>query len=840
MRSFRTFALSLAAAACLVLLAVGLLAGSSQAAAWSSTREYFEMMDPKFTQFTGAPGEVTRGTGFKPYMRYRTFAEPRLDPATGSMTPGARWEVFQQMKAIEQQYGSRSETWFSLGPINVAGRCLAIEVHPTNPEIAWAGFASSGFWKTTNGGSTWTPLGDYLPTLSVGAIEVDPADPDRIWIGTGEGWGNVDAIHGVGVLVSHDGGVTFEPTGYTYAMSSGRDVYELEYNPATGTLMVAADNGLWRSTDGGATFTAIYDIGQWHDVELKPGSTSIMYASSRQWADFGFYRSTDDGATWTRITDGTPTELVQNNRFALSPSNPEVVYWAIDRGNDTMNIYKSTNGGTSFTNVFSGTHYGSQGWYDLTIDVDPQNANRVFSGGVYYYRSTNGGASFTTHAGNVHVDFHAGAWSPSHPTHFWVGSDGGVWRSTNSGDTFVDKNTGLTTLQFYAINHSDSMPTRALGGTQDNGTYLYNNNLNWDYILGGDGFFCEVDRTKPDTLYGEVYYGNHYRSVNGGQTMAPKNSGINEQGPWSTPTHMDFNDPAIIWTAHNTRIFRTTNSMNLWTYMNNPSGLGGGRSIHQCRAHPEVVVVVSGARVWLTTDNGTNWINRTSGLVTANTISDVHVHPTDPNTFVITCQTYSSNVNQVHKTTDQGLTWFPIDEGLPNEPCNTIEMDPQNPDWYFLGTDLGVYVSFDAGANWLPFNTGLPHVVVADLRIHNTARLLRAGTHGRGLWEVDISTLSPTAVDEFQGKPVQPLTLRIFGTPATSQTTIRYGIREPGQVNLGLFDLQGREVRSLVNNFEYPIIGHVDVDVSDLPNGVYFARLRANGSEVSQKLVVQK
>jgi len=132
MRSFRTFALSLAAAACLVLLAVGLLAGSSQAAAWSSTREYFEMMDLKFTQFTGAPVEVTRGTGFKPYMRYRTFAEPRLDPATGSMTPGARWEVFQQMKAIEQQYGSRSETWFSLGPINVAGRCLAIEVHPTN------------------------------------------------------------------------------------------------------------------------------------------------------------------------------------------------------------------------------------------------------------------------------------------------------------------------------------------------------------------------------------------------------------------------------------------------------------------------------------------------------------------------------------------------------------------------------------------------------------------------------------------------------------------------------------------------------------------------------------
>lgn len=805
-----------------------------------STREYFDVMDRQYEHLTGAPGEVTRGTGFKPYQRFRWFAQNRLDPATGSMTPGARWGAYQQMKELEAQYGTRSETWFSLGPVNVAGRCLAIEVHPTDPDIVYAGFASGGIWKTTDAGTTWTPLGDYLPTLSVGAIEIDLDNPDRIWIGTGEGWGNVDAVHGVGVLVSTDGGTTFEPTGFNYEMSSGRDVYELEHNPTTGTLMVAADNGLWRSTDGGTSFTQLYSSGQWTDVELKPGSSTVMYASSHSWADFGFYRSIDDGATWERITNGTPTTLVQNNRFALTPDNPEVVYWAICRGTDNMGIWKSTDGGTSFSNVFNGNHYGGQGWYDLTVDVDPLDENHVFSGGVYYYRSTNGGTSFAEHAGNVHVDFHAGAWSPSDPTHFWVGSDGGVWQSTNSGLGFADRNTGLTTLQFYAVNHADSMPTRALGGTQDNGTYLYNNSLNWTYILGGDGFFTEVDRQNPNTLYGELYYGTHYRSLDGGVHMYPKNTGITEQGPWSTPTHMDFVNPATIWTAHNTKIYRTTNSMSQWVYMNNPTGLGGGRAIHQCRAHPEVVVVCGGSKVWLTTDNGTTWIDRTSGLITTNTISDVHVHPTDPNIIVLTLQTYSSTVHQVYRTVDQGLHWEPIDATLPDEPANTIEIDPQHPTWYFLGTDLGVYVSFDAGGSWLPFNTGLPHVVVSDLRIHDSARLLRAGTHGRGLWEVDISNLSASAVDDDGRVAVQPLALRIYGNPAADQVTIRYGLRAAGQATLGIFDLEGREVRALVDRFEQPIVGHVDVDVSGLPNGVYFARLSANGAERTEKLIIQR
>jgi hypothetical protein len=278
--------------------------------------------------------------------------------------------------------------------------------------------------------------------------------------------------------------------------------------------------------------------------------------------------------------------------------------------------------------------------------------------------------------------------------------------------------------------------------------------------------------------------------------------------------------------------------MGSWTWMNNPTGLTGGRAIDQCRAHPEVVAVLGGSRVWLTTDGGTNWIDRTSGMISSATFSDIAVDPVDPNIMVVTNTTYSSSIPKVRKTTDQGLTWTAIDAGLPLEPANTIAIDPSYPSIYFLGTDLGVYVSLDAGASWTPFNTGLPHVVVSDLRVHDSARILRAGTHGRGLWEVDISDV-PTAVAE--GRPtVQPLTLRVFGNPAREEATLHFGIRSAGQVHLGLFDLQGREVRKLVDSFRYPIMDTVQLDVRDLPNGIYFARLESGGAQVTQKVVVEK
>ncbi len=819
------------------LVVLGQAAHGQSPKPWQTTREYFEIMDARYADLVGQPGEVTRGTGFKPYERYRWFAQNRIDETTGSMIPGVRWEAWQEMRELEQQYGTRSNTWYNLGPNNVAGRCLAIEVHPTDPYTVYAGFASSGLWKTTDAGLTWVPLGDYLPTLAIGAIEIDTSNPEHLYIGTGEGWGNIDAVHGVGLLESFDGGATFQTTGYTYAMSSGRDVFEIEYNPGTGTLMLAADNGLWRSTNHGASFTQIFTAGMWTDIEYRRGSTTTMYACGSGSTDAGFWISNDDGATWTKVTAGTPTNSVGNCRFALTAADPDYIYWGISRSDGTMlGIWKSTDGAASFTQIYSGDHYGSQGWYDLTIDVDPGNRDRVFSGGVQFYYSSNGGISFSQWANNIHVDHHATAWSPSAPTIFWVGTDGGCWRSTNAGNVFSARNTALTTMQFYAINHSISQPTRAMGGTQDNGTYRYDNNPNWTSILGGDGFHCEIDYTNPVKLYGELYYGNHYRSTNSGTNMVEANVGISEQGPWCTPTHMDYGDPETLWTAHNTKVYKTTNAMLNWSWVNNPLGLNVGRSIHQCRANPNFVVICGSARIWKSTDAGTTWTEITSGLYSGGSISDIHVHPTNPDIMVVTVQRYSSTIHQVHKTINGGQSWFAIDDGLPDEPANTIEIDPSYPDTYYLGTDLGVYVSFDAGTSWQPFNTGLPHVVVADLRVHDPARLLRAGTHGRGLWEVDISSFA--GVDE---RPqVENLTLQVFGNPSASSAVLRFGTHRPGDVKIGLYDGQGRLVRPVLEQSQPAIVSNHDLDLSGLPAGVYFARLESNGESIARKIVVER
>ena len=418
-------------AAAAVFLAAGSLPADAQVVEGArTTREYLELGTRHFQDMLpNFERETVRGTGYKPFMRYKAFMEPRLG-SDDDLPVGARWNAYQRLQDLYEEQGRGGfPTWFQLGPTNVAGRCLAIDVHPSDYDIAYAGFAAGGIWKTVDGGATWTVLGDDLPSMAVGTIEIDVTNPDRIWIGTGEGWGNIDAVHGVGVLVSTDAGVTWGTTGYTATFLEARDVYEIEYNPTTGTLLVAADNGMWRSTDGGVNFTQQMTGGQWKDVELKAGTTQTYYACMHGAANPGFYTSTDDGLTWNRSTTGTPTSSIGNCRLAQSGAEPESVWWLVANSGTgtTLGLYKSTDGGASFSTLTSQNFFASfgQGWYDLTLAVAPTNGNIIFAGGVEFWRSTNGGASFSTTAGNVHVDHHASIWAPSDVNVFWVGTDGG-------------------------------------------------------------------------------------------------------------------------------------------------------------------------------------------------------------------------------------------------------------------------------------------------------------------------------------------------------------------------------------------------------------------------------
>ncbi|MCC7142703.1 MAG: T9SS type A sorting domain-containing protein [Candidatus Eisenbacteria bacterium] len=828
------------------LAALGVLGAVSIASAPASasanketTQDFLNYWTEYFQNFDHRNPDVRRGSGFMAFNRYKDHVSrrfPNLAETGGNLPAGERIRAFEELKAMEEQQGRAGETWFNIGPTNFAGRCLAIAVHPTDPETVYAGFAQGGIWKSTNGGTTWTPLGDTLLSMAVSAIEIDSTNPDRVWIATGEGWGNVDGINGVGVLVSTDAGTSWGTTGLTYARTNGANFYHLEYNPTSGVL-IAAGPGLWRSTDQGANFTQIQTLGVWHDVEMKRGSTNTWFASSRAWAGFGFYVSTDDGATWTFTSEEVAAPLNQN-RFALTNADPNTIYWCINNTGTTMRIMKSTDGGFGWTQVFTGSHYNNQGWYNFTVDVAQTNTTTVYSGGVEFYRSTNSGATFSNWSGGMHVDHHATAWAPSDNNRFYVGSDGGVYKSTNGGNTFTSCNNGLVTSQFYAMASSLALPTRALGGTQDNGTWRYDNSTNWTNVLGGDGFQCEADPTNSLVMYGEIYYGQHYRTVNGTSWFV-KVSGITQDGPWETPTWQDLADPNWLWAGHNTHLYRTTNQMNNWTQVAGYTPSGESRSISQSPANTNIMADAHNALLYISTDHGVTWASRTTGLVNGGTISDVTFDPVDENIAYATCASYSStSISQVYKTTNQGLNWFASDNGLPNEPMNTIEVHPDNPSWVFVGSDLAVYASVDAGANWTPLNNGLPYVEVSDMRINAANNFIRISTHGRGFWEVDISNFGTTAVGETQA--IQPLTLKLFGNPATDRTTLRFGMRQAGNYSLGIFDANGRKVLAVKDGFMHASVDNAEVNVSGLAAGVYFARLDANGAQVSQKLVIQR
>ena len=803
----------------------------------TTARDLIEQMDQYYQRvLPDTKPETVKGSGYKPFKRYEWFMETRLGN-DADIPVGARGQAFDKLQEMSARGSFPS--WFSLGPTNVAGRCLAIAVDPTNSNIVYAGFASGGIWKTTDGGVSWTPLGDNLPSMSVSALALDESNPSTIYMGTGEGWGNVDAIHGVGILKSTDGGATWNTTGFTYAIASGLDVFRLEYEETTGVLLVAAENGLWRSTDGAATFTEVMESGDWRDVKLKPGTTDTYYAISRGWTGQRGYKSTDGGVTWTQMAGGAPNTGVGNGRLAVTPANPNYVYWSFDVAGAGIRIYRSTDSGANWTQRSSVVHDGGlgQGWYDLSIAVDPQDADIVTSGGVELYRSTNGATSFSQIATNVHVDHHEAVYDPSDPERMWVGSDGGVYLSSNGGQSFIPRNTGLVTLQFYAMNQSMTSTNLAFGGTQDNGTWRFLGSPSFGQVLGGDGFECEISLDNQ-LVFAEVYNGFHYRSTTGGSGFTPSNSGISEDGPWQTPTHMDYSSNTT-WTGHNAQIWRTTNNGGSWGSVL-ASGLGGGRSIDQSYNNPDYVYCIGGARIFRSTDHGASF-TQMAQLSVGNTLTDITVHPDNPDIAMVCTGSYSGSVPRVLRTTDGGTNWTDMTNNLPGEGAQSITYKYDEPNIVFLGTDLGCYVSFNEGGTWEPFNVGLPFVICDDLRWHPD-NFLRVGTHGRGMWEVDITGLAPsTAVDDATPE-VSPLTMRVLGNPAGPNvpTSIRFGLREAGRAKIGLYDTNGRLVSLLLDREVEAKVDFIDIHTNSLPSGVYFVRLDVGPDSVTQKLVVKR
>lgn len=660
-------------------------------------------------------------------------------------------------------------TWQWLGPGNIGGRVRAILIHPTVTNRMWIGSASGGIWRTDDGGASWSPVDDFLPSLAVTSLVMDPTNANTMYAGTGEGFYNFDAAPGAGVFKSTDGGINWFQLASTNN-DTFRWVNRLAHHPtASGTLWAACrDVGILESTDGGTSWTTVLStpspVG---DIKVHPTNGNRLLAGCLGFPP-NFYGSvwlsTDGGTNWDEMTDGTAGMLPDDGgRCEVAFGTGNYLYVCMDRNGGE--VWRSTNTG-SLWSLRSSPDLGSQLWYDNALWVDPTNQEFLVVGAVNAYRSTNGGLSFAVitdwgeyHLGNsAHADQHAIVAHPgydgsSNRTVFF-GNDGGIQRVANIGTVgptsgWTNLANGLGITQFFK---GASSPDGSLivGGTQDNDKLRYTGGGigTWYQAETGDGGSCAVDFTDPEIVYG-VYPVLYVRkSTNGGDSYFDAYTGLADSASGSSvaPLVMDPSNANTLW-AGGTSIWRTTNGAASWSRRRVPIDAEAF-----CTAiavlpwnSQQVWVGYSNGRVSRTTNGGSSWTDLDDGSTPLpdRYVSDIALSPHFLDEAIVTFSAFEDD--NVWITGDNGATWTVRSGTAPNDlpelPILSVSYHPTDPDWIYVGSDLGVLASEDFGVSWnvtpaYPGDADGPaNVEVGDIFWHGSQMVVV--THGRGMWRAE-------------------------------------------------------------------------------------------------------
>jgi hypothetical protein len=687
-----------------------------------------------------------------------------------------------------------------------SGRVTGIASDPSNANIVYIATAGGGIWKTTNAQSsnpTWTPLTDNIPgtTDSMGAVAVAPSNSQIIYAGTGEANNSADSNYGEGILVSTDGGAdwTLENPGGVF---TGKTVSKIVVASTNARIAYAAisdlgingqfgNTGIYKTTDGGATWTnmtasSITGAGAFSDLAILPAQPNTLYAAA---GDFfgnvanGIWESTNAGGFWTELTNFPNGSTTGRISLSIAPNNPDVIYAAVSDPNtqQLLALEKSTNGGGTWTKLSSAPNFvGSQGFYDISVAVDPTNSAIVYIGGSAViaggrfvgavYESTNSGATWNLigtddNGKGIHADIHSLVFDASN--HLLVGSDGGIYRKDSdpgnpNGFLWTDLNGNLDTIQFYSVALNPTNANQVLGGSQDNGVSLFNKTASptWSQVLGGDGGIVRFSQQNANLVYaanpvGSFGAANFFQvSINGGTTWSAQTTGLNfntEASNFVPPLAVAPNDGTRIALGSTNIYLGSTNAATgnvAWTEATkvntngwNPAGsavdaiaLGGdGKTIYASVGGQ----FASSSRIFVSTDNGVNWTEHDLPAGSGR-VNQLLVDPNNPQTAYAVVNTFGGG--HVFKTTNGGANWTNISGNLPNLPTWTIQLDTVN-NVLYVGNDNGVYVSSDNGSGsttWTPLGTGLPNAQVFDLSFSPTLHLLGAATHGRGMWEISI------------------------------------------------------------------------------------------------------
>ena len=412
-------------------------------------------------------------------------------------------------------------------------------------------------------------------------------------------------------------------------------------------------------------------------------------------------------------------------------------------------VFKSTDAGSTFTQVSVGADFnGGQAWYDFYVHVNPFDPNYVYVGAIDIWRSTNGGTSFQNitngyGGGNVHVDQHNLDFHPTDSQKMYCVNDGGVWYSTNRGGAWTNLNWTLTLTQFYRIASDPTNAAHILGGTQDNGTQRTTGSINWSAAFGGDGGEVCFQSQNPMNILGETQNNGVQRSINGGASWSSSTTGLSGSGAWVGPLISHPDSANIFYTARDL-VFKSTNGGASWFSIS--SGTSGTiREMAISKSSPNVMFATSGSQIYKSTNAGGTWSLTSSGMPNR-TITSIHVHPDSSNVVLVTFSGFGAG--KVYRSTNGGASWVNISGNLPDSPANDVLIyHPGAPtNTYLVATDVGVFVSNDFGASWAELADGLPNTVAMHLDYNQLTNKIRIGTHGRGVYETMLALPSVTMV----------------------------------------------------------------------------------------------
>jgi photosystem II stability/assembly factor-like uncharacterized protein len=728
------------------------------------------------------------------------------------------WERYRQMKNTTE-FGLE---WILLGPVVNSARVEAVQCDPVRPGTWYVAFGSGNLWKTVNHGLTWKPIFENQSALGIGDIALAPSNPDIIWLGSGESLKKPRnfTMPGTGVFRSDDGGKTWRNTGLPDSYHIG----EVSVHPKNPDIVFVAvqghfwstnkNRGLYRTIDGGKTWEHVLYVDERtgaNDVVIAPSNPDIVYVS--MWEnnpgiygkESGVYRSSDGGKTWSRLRGGLP-DGPKTGRIglAVSWSNPDKAYALVDNLNKKNRLYAEVYHKDEL-HIFSRI-----GWYFTDCYVNPQDDDEIFGLGVRVAHSSDGGKTFQLLGGDVfhffpnqaevlHLD-HCEMWiNPENPNHLALGNDGGLYVSYDKGISWMHYN-NLPAGEFYDISVDNQDPYFVYGGTQDDSSVYgpakeWNPKFQdeWQYVwldawAGGDGCYTMADPLDPNIVYSSSQNGGIFRK----DMQADRSVGIRPRLPEGHEGRLNYNfvapyiishhNPLTLYHAGN-YIFKSLNRGDSWRLISpdlsqsafeEKKSVAAG-AIAESPFEPGVLFVgTDRGAFWVTWDDGRNWMEFSEGLPNG------YIRSICPSRFrksrvyvAVTGINYDNLRNCLYVSEDYGKTWRSIVSDLPDEVAYVILEDPTNENILYAGLYRGVYLSVDRGTSWSLLGPEMAATAISDLVIQEREMDLVVGTHGRGIYRMNIRAIQEAF------KNGGPQTDMIFETPVARLPWINDTHRDP-------------------------------------------------------------